>query len=39
MTATPKETKYVSNLTYFGEPLYIYSLKQGIDDGFLAPTR
>lgn len=37
LTATPKETKEVSNITYFGEPLYTYSLKQGIDDGFLAP--
>jgi type I restriction enzyme R subunit len=39
MTATPKETKYVSNLTYFGEPVYTYSLKQGIEDGFLAPYK
>ncbi len=39
MTATPKETKYVSNISYFGEPLYTYSLKQGIDDGFLAPFK
>lgn len=39
MTATPKETKYVSNLDYFGEPVYTYSLKQGIEDGFLAPFR
>ena len=39
MTATPKETKYVSNIQYFGEPLYIYSLKQGIEDGFLAPYK
>ena len=39
MTATPKETKYVSNITYFGEPVYTYSLKQGIEDGFLAPTK
>ena len=39
MTATPKETKYVSNITYFGEPVYTYSLKQGIDDGFLAPFK
>lgn len=39
MTATPKETKYASNLTYFGEPLYTYSLNQGIQDGFLAPFR
>lgn len=39
MTATPKETKYLSNINYFGEPLYIYSLREGIDDGFLAPFR
>lgn len=39
MTATPKETKYVSNIGYFGEPVYSYSLKQGIDDGFLAPFK
>jgi len=39
MTATPKETKYVSNIHYFGEPVYIYSLKQGIEDGFLAPYK
>lgn len=39
MTATPKETKYVSNMTYFGEPVYTYSLKQGIEDGFLAPYK
>ena len=39
MTATPKEIKYVSNIQYFGEPLYIYSLKQGIEDGFLAPYK
>ena len=39
MTATPKETKYVSNIDYFGEPIYRYSLKEGIDDGFLAPFR
>jgi type I restriction enzyme R subunit len=39
MTATPKETKYVSNSYYFGEPIYKYSLKQGIDDGFLAPYK
>ena len=39
MTATPKETKEVSNINYFGEPIYTYSLKQGIDDGFLAPYR
>ena len=36
MTATPKETKYVSNINYFGEPVFTYSLKQGIADGFLA---
>lgn len=39
LTATPKETKEVSNIEYFGDPLYTYSLKQGIDDGFLAPYR
>lgn len=39
MTATPKETKYISNIDYFGEPVYTYSLRQGIDDGFLAPFR
>ena len=39
MTATPKETKYVSNINYFGDPIYTYSLKQGIDDGFLAPYK
>ncbi|MBU4257724.1 DEAD/DEAH box helicase family protein, partial [Patescibacteria group bacterium] len=39
MTATPRETKYISNIQYFGEPLYIYSLKQGIEDGFLAPYK
>jgi len=39
MTATPKETKYVSNITYFGEPVYTYTLKQGIQDGFLAPYK
>ncbi len=39
MTATPKETKYISNIDYFGEPIYTYSLKEGIDDGFLAPFR
>lgn len=39
MTATPKETKYISNTDYFGEPIYTYSLKEGIDDGFLAPFR
>ncbi len=39
MTATPKETKYTSNISYFGEPVYTYSLKNGIEDGFLAPFR
>ncbi len=39
MTATPKETKYISNIDYFGEPLYTYSLKEGIEDGFLAPFK
>ena len=39
LTATPKETDTVSNIEYFGEPVYTYSLKQGIDDGFLAPYR
>lgn len=39
MTATPKETKYISNIDYFGEPIYTYSLREGIDDGFLAPFR
>ncbi|MBX7247997.1 MAG: DEAD/DEAH box helicase family protein [Caulobacteraceae bacterium] len=39
MTATPKETEYVSNITYFGEPVHTYSLKQGIEDGFLAPYK
>lgn len=39
MTATPKETEYASNITYFGEPVYTYSLKQGIEDGFLAPYK
>ena len=39
MTATPKETKTLSNIEYFGEPIYTYSLKQGIDDGFLAPYK
>jgi len=39
LTATPKETEYASNLTYFGEPVYSYSLKQGIQDGFLAPYK
>ncbi len=39
MTATPKETKTVSNIEYFGEPVYTYSLRQGIKDGFLAPYK
>lgn len=39
MTATPRETEYISNIEYFGEPVYTYSLKQGIDDGFLAPYK
>jgi type I restriction enzyme R subunit len=39
LTATPKETKEISNIEYFGDPLYIYSLKQGIEDGFLAPYK
>ena len=39
MTATPKETKYIANLHYFGEPVYTYSLKEGIEDGFLAPFK
>lgn len=39
LTATPKETEYVSNTDYFGEPVYTYSLRQGIDDGFLAPYK
>ncbi|MCI6402342.1 MAG: DEAD/DEAH box helicase family protein [Candidatus Fimivicinus sp.] len=39
LTATPKETKDISNVDYFGEPIYTYSLKQGIEDGFLAPYR
>lgn len=39
MTATTKETKYVSNIHYFGEPIYTYSLREGIDDGFLAPFK
>ena len=39
LTATPKETKYVSNISYFGDPVYTYSLKQGIRDGFLAPYK
>ncbi len=39
LTATPKETKDVSTSNYFGEPVYTYSLKQGIEDGFLAPYK
>ncbi|OYW56030.1 MAG: restriction endonuclease [Hyphomicrobium sp. 32-62-53] len=39
LTATPKETEYVSNTNYFGEPVFTYSLKQGISDGFLAPYK
>lgn len=39
LTATPKETKDISNIGYFGEPIYTYSLKQGIEDGFLAPYK
>lgn len=39
LTATPKETKYASNITYFGPPVYTYKLKQGIEDGFLAPYK
>ena len=39
MTATPKETEYVSNTEYFGEPIFTYSLRQGISDGFLAPYK
>ena len=39
LTATPKETKDVSSINYFGEPVYTYSLKQGIEDGFLAPYK
>ena len=39
MTATPKETEYVSNIHYFGDPVFTYSLKQGIEDGFLAPYK
>jgi type I restriction enzyme R subunit len=39
LTATPKETKYVSNIMYFNEPVYTYTLKQGIEDGFLAPYK
>ena len=39
LTATPKETEYISNMNYFGKPVYTYSLKQGIEDGFLAPYK
>lgn len=39
MTATPRETKYISNIDYFGKPVYTYSLKQGIEDGYLAPYK
>ncbi|WP_211284633.1 EcoAI/FtnUII family type I restriction enzme subunit R [Rummeliibacillus pycnus] len=39
LTATPKETKEASNISYFGEPIYTYTLNQGIDDGFLAPYK
>lgn len=39
LTATPRETEEVSNITYFGDPIYTYSLKQGIEDGFLAPYK
>ncbi len=39
MTATPKETKYISNINYFGDPVYTYSLKEGVEDGFLAPFK
>ena len=39
MTATPKETKYQSSISFFGEPIYTYSLKEGIEDGFLAPFK
>ena len=39
LTATPRETQYISNITYFGEPVYTYSLKRGIEDGFLAPYK
>ena len=39
LTATPRETKEISNIAYFGEPIYIYTLKQGIEDGFLAPYK
>ncbi len=39
LTATPRETKEISNIEYFGEPIYTYSLRQGIEDGFLAPYK
>ena len=39
MTATPKEMRYISNISYFGDPVYTYSLKEGIEDGFLAPFK
>ncbi len=39
LTATPRETREISNITYFGDPIYTYSLKQGIEDGFLAPYK
>ena len=39
MTATPKETRYISNIHYFGDPVYTYSLKEGVEDGFLAPFK
>jgi type I restriction enzyme R subunit len=39
LTATPKESEYVSNIAYFGEPVYTYSLREGIRDGFLAPYK
>lgn len=39
LTATPRETKYASNITYFGDPIYTYTLQQGIKDGFLAPYK
>lgn len=39
LTATPKETKEISNIDYFGDPIFTYSLKQGINDGFLAPYK
>src|SRR5882762_11251670 len=39
LTATPKETKEISNIDYFGDPIFTYSLKQGIADGFLAPYK